>query len=280
MTPLSLDDVVAEIRQLPSLPAIVTHLIKALDNEAVGVDKLVEGITQDQALAARVLRVANSSFYGVEHEVASIHDAIIVLGFRAVGSLVMAASVTSYFAPQATGGFDLYRFWRHCIATALASRALAKASGLNPESGFTAGLLHDIGRLLLVTTRPEHYALVLARRSELDCLIHEAERQVLGFDHAQAGEALATRWRFPPNIIRAVASHHAAEPGATPSLGDAVHVANVLAHALDLGGDADNQLPPLDPGAWQRLGLDAPALKALLAEVEQEHESYCALLAA
>lgn len=188
MTAPSLDDLLAEIRQLPSLPAIVNRLIESLDNEALGVDELAQGIAMDQALAARALRVANSPFYGVQHEVATIHDAILVLGFRAVSSLVMAASVTRYFTPQADSNFDLTRFWHHCIATALAGRGLAKATGLKPESGFTAGLLHDIGRLLLVTTRPRHYALVVACQSERDCLMHEAERQMLGFDHAQAGE--------------------------------------------------------------------------------------------
>ena len=279
MAPLTLDEVVASVGQLPALPAVVDELIRAFENEAVGVDELAGGVAKDQALAARVLRVANSPFYGVQQKVASIHDAIVVLGFRAVGSLVMAASVTGYFSPAEQSTFDLAGFWRHSIGAALCAKALARRTGLDAESGFTAGLLHDIGRLMLVTTHSMHYAKVLAWREEHDCLIHRAERHVLGFDHAQAGEILARRWRFPPDIVRAVAQHHAPAAADARSLADVAHVANILAHALDLGGEAQAMVPPLDPGAWRRLGLDGPALKSMVAGIEREHESYCALLA-
>jgi len=284
LPPLTLEEVLADIRQLPSLPAVVGELIRTLDNESAGIDQLAEGIAKDQSLAARALRVANSPFYGIQHKVSSIHDAIVILGFRAVGSLVMAASVTGYFTPPKGVPFDLGHFWRHGLGTALCARALARHAGLDAEAGFSAGLLHDIGVLMLLTTRPEHYAVVLAYREEHDCQVPEAEQAILGFDHAQAGEALISRWRFPADIVRAVALHHAPEGrpenNAAASLGDVVHVANILAHALDLAGAPQALVPPLCSAAWQRLGLDAASLKALLPGIEQEHESYCALLAA
>lgn len=281
---LTLEAVLADIRQLPSLPAVVGELIRTLDNESAGIDQLAEGIARDQSLAARALRVANSSFYGIQHKVSSIHDAIVILGFRAVGSLVMAASVTGYFTPPQGVPFDLGHFWRHGLGTALCARALARHAGLDTEAGFSAGLLHDIGVLMLLTTRPEHYARVLAHRKEHDCHVPEAERAILGFDHAQAGAALASRWRFPADIVRAVALHHAPEGrpenAATASLCDVVHVANILAHALDLAGAPQVLVPALSAAAWHRLGLDAAMLKRMLPGIEQEHESYCALLAA
>ena len=284
MTPPSLEEVLADIQQLPSLPAVVGELIRTLDNEAAGVDQLAEGIAKDQSLAARALRVANSSFYGIPHKVASIHDAIVILGFRAVGSLVTAASVTSYFKPPPHVAFDPTRFWRHGIGAALCARALAREVGLDAEAAFTAGLLHDIGVLMLLTSRPEHYAEVFALRQERDCSLLEAEQALLGFDHAAAGAALATRWRFPDAVARAVALHHAPESGvdgaAAPTLADVAHVANILAHALDLAGDPDALVPPLDAAAWRRLGLDERRLRALLPAIEREHEGYCALLAA
>ncbi len=284
MTALSLDEVLADIHELPSLPAAVSELVRTLDDEAAGIDQLAEGIAKDQSLAARALRVANSPFYGIPHRVASIHDAIVILGFRAVGSLVTAASVTGYFAPPPHDAFDLPRFWRHGIGAALCARALARSAELDVEAAFTAGLLHDIGVLVLLTTRPRHYARVLEYRAAHDCERVEAERELLGFDHARVGEALAERWRFPAEISRAVALHHAPEQapgGATrPTLGDVVHVANILAHALDLSGDPNELVPPMDPLAWRRIGLDPAELKLMLFGIEQEHEGYCALLAA
>jgi putative nucleotidyltransferase with HDIG domain len=287
MTPPSLEEVLADIRQLPSLPAVVGELLRVLNHESTGVDQLADGIAKDQALAACVLRVANSPFFGVQYKVASIHNAIVVLGFRAVGSLVMAATVTGFFTPPREVSFDLSQFWRHSIGTALCARVLARHVGLDPEIGFAAGLLHDIGVLMLLTTRPTHYAAVLAYREAHDCHLVEAERAVLGFDHGVAGEALAVRWRFPAEIVGAVALHHLPSAGDHPpafqdkaTLADVVHLANILAHALDLGAAPQALVPPVDPDVWRRIGLSGESLKPLLAAVEREHEGYCALLAA
>lgn len=282
--PLSLDEVLADIRLLPSLPAIISELVHTLDNDLANIDQLAEGIAKDQSLSARALRVANSPFYGIQHKVASIHDAIVILGFRAVGSLVTAASITGYFSPRPGEEFDLARFWRHGIGTALCARALAHETRLDAEAAFTAGLLHDIGVLVLFTTRPRHYRQVLDWREQHDCETVEAERAVLGFDHAQVGEALAQRWLFPEEITRAVARHHAPagdddDADTAASLTDVVHVANVIAHALDLAHEPESLVPPLEGVAWQRLGLATTRLKHLLGDIEREHESYCALLA-
>ena len=211
MTALNLEDVLADIRNLPSLPAVVNELIRALDNELTGIQQLAEGIAKDQSLAARALRVANSPFYGVQHKVASIHDAIVILGFRAVGSLVMAASVTNYFPPPTSKVFDPVSFWRHGIGVAISARALAREVGLDAEAAFSAGLLHDIGVLMLLSTHPEAYVPVLEASRERDCPLAAAERDALGFDHAEAGAALAARWQLPDEIARAVAQHHAPE---------------------------------------------------------------------
>lgn len=276
---LTMADVLADIRELPSLPSAVDALIAALDDDTINIDALAHDIAKDQALSARALRVANSPFYGVQHKVASIHDAIVVLGLKAVGSLIMAASVSSHLKPRADSGFDLSRFWRHSIGTALCARALARRARLAPEIGFTAGLLHDIGLLLLATTRPEHFGRIMAWRDEQDCLTHTAEHHVLGFDHAAIGAALAERWHFPPVIVRAVAHHHHLEDDVKATMADVVHVANALARALDLGGEPNALVPPLDAGAWHRLDLSEAAVSALLAKIEREHESYCTLLA-
>lgn len=249
MQTLTLADVMAEMRELPSLPAAVDPLISALRNDAVSTDHLAHDIGMDPALAARVLRVANSPFYGVQKKVASIHVAIVVLGLNAVGSLVMAASVTGYFKPTTDSGLDLSHFWRHSIGVALSARALARGTRRGPEVCFTAGLLHDSGRLLLASLRPLLYQQVMAWRNEQDCLISAAESHVLGFDHAELGAALAERWRFPAEIVDAVANHHHPAGNAHATLVDVVHAADAIAHALDLAGEPDELVPPLDAAA-------------------------------
>lgn len=278
LPPLTLDEILDEVRQLPSLPAIVTELIATLDDEDADIERLAAGIAKDQALAARALRVANSPFYGMQRRVETIHDAILVLGFRAVANLVTAASLSGFFKPPAGSGFDLTLFWRHGIGVALAGRALAGKAGLSGDRGFTAGLLHDIGRLLLATTRPHHYAAVQAWRADQDAYPVEAERHCLGLDHVQAGEALARRWRFPEDICLAVAAHHEPTEAAADGLADVTHVADALAHALDLAGDPHALVPPVRRESWRRLGLEQTSIAPLLAAIEQEHAGYCALL--
>ncbi len=279
MNPVTLDSIVDNINRLPSLPSVVNELILALGNKSVNVDELAHGIEKDQALSARALRVANSPFYGVRQPIASIHDAIVVLGFRAVSSLVTTAALTNYFKLPELAWFDQSTFWRQSLGTAICCRKLASSAGLDPETGFTAGLLHDIGRLILVISCPQQYQAAMAWRNERDCFLLEAEMQVLGVNHAQAGEALAKHWNFAPAVRAAIASHHAPLASPSATLSDLVHVADILGHALDIARDPQALVREIDPAAWQRLGLDWARLSTILPSIEHEFESYDSLFA-
>jgi putative nucleotidyltransferase with HDIG domain len=278
MTSPSLTDLDADMDALPPLPTVVQRLIHLLGREEVSRDEVTDVLAEDQSLVARVLRVANSPFYGIQHKVAGIHEAIVVLGFRAVGNLALAASLRGCFTPPPHSGIDPLAFWRHSIGVGAAARVLAGHAALSPEAAFTAGLLHDMGKLVLATLHTDAYVRVLQRAWAEDCSHLAAERHVLGFDHAQVGGRLATRWHFPPAIAEAVAHHHA--PCAAPhgTYLDVVHLADILAHALDLGQDVHAQVPPVDAGAWQRLALDAPTLAALLPRIQREYDKLCTLL--
>ncbi|HET7774733.1 MAG TPA: HDOD domain-containing protein [Azospira sp.] len=280
MTPtlLQLDRVVEAVRQLPSLPAVVMELLESAEREDVNADELAEKIALDQALAAKALKVANSPFYGLQSKVATIQDATVILGLRQVRSLVTAAAVTGAFPASAAGWFNPHLFWQHCVGVALCARTLAPEAGLSPDGAFTAGLLHDIGRLVLVTGFPEEYKQVSVYQKKHDCFLLTAERDVLGLDHATVGRALAERWRFAPSIQEAVAFHHAPEEATATSLAGLVHVADVMAHALDLCPREDELVPPLSSVAWNRLGISWPRFKTLLSKVEDQFDDVCSAL--
>jgi HD-like signal output (HDOD) protein len=282
MNRLGLDQLVDRVNQLPSLPAAVVELAKVLGDENVSIDRIAHDIAMDQALAARALRVANSPFYGLPHPVASIHDAIVVLGIRAVSGLVTTAALTEFFKGAAASWFDPAPFWRHSLGSALCARRVARATGLDGESGYTAGLIHDIGCLLLAVCCPEPYRAALAWRGEHDCTLVEAERAVLGLDHAQAGEVLARHWRFAPDLCEAVARHHGpSDPppaGGRPTLADAIHLGCILAQALDLSDSPGAQVGPIDAGAWRRLGLGWPGFRSALPDIEREFQGYHSML--
>jgi putative nucleotidyltransferase with HDIG domain len=280
MSRISVSEAIAQLHDLPVLPVVVSELVASFAQADVSVGELAGKVAQDQALAAKTLRLANSSFYGLQSKVRTISQAIAVLGFDSVRALVTAAGVIGSFPATSAAGFDVQGFWRHAIGTALCARSLARQLRVNAEFAFVAGLLHDIGRLVLVTRFPENYAQVVAQRALADNSLVEAERSSLGFDHAQVGRLLAQHWKFPELIVRAIANHHAPMRDDYGDIPAVVHVANVIAHGLDLAQDPDEQVPLLSQGAWDSLRLDEAALFAVFGAVEAEFEEACQILAA
>lgn len=281
MTPPSLEQVVGSLRALPSLPTVVMELLQTMGEDDVNVDRLARGIGNDQALAARTLRVANSPFYGMQGKIDTIAEAITVLGFVNVRSLVTAAGIATAWPTSIAAGFEPRIFWRHCLSVASCTETLARYARLRPETLFLAGLLHDIGRLVLVATNPEAFAETLRRRQQDDCLLVDAEQAVLGFDHALIGSALCRHWHIPESIADAVERHHRVNQrtaGEAADMADVVHVGDAIAHALDLTNDAEAMVPPPDTAAWQRLGLGEKTLGAVLEKTEQHFNSFANLL--
>ncbi|MCC6071990.1 HDOD domain-containing protein [Massilia sp. GCM10020059] len=272
-------EVARNIRDLPALPTIVLELIRTFDQPDVDVARLAETISHDQALAARTLRVANSSFYGLASKVKTINQAIMVLGFDTVRSLVAAGAIV-HALPGGGAHLDLALFWRHSMATAVCARNIARRTRLNQDYAFLSGLLHDIGRLVLATRFPQQYAAAMAWRDQQDAWQVDAEQQVLGIDHQQVGLMLAETWKFPALIQRAIGNHHAPaldDLGDVPSI---VHVANAIVHALDLGGEADALVPPVSGEAWASLRLDCEMLRAVFRETGEQYEEACSILSA
>ncbi|WLI88365.1 HDOD domain-containing protein [Massilia sp. R2A-15] len=280
MSLLALDDVVARLEDLPSLPAVVMELLSAIDQEDVDISVLAKKVSHDQALTAKTLRLANSSAYGLQVKVTTIQQALTFLGFQTTRNLITAAAVTGCFAQGQCAGFNDKAFWRHSIGTAACARVLARRMRFNPDYAFTAGLLHDIGRLVLVSTYPERYAEAIAWRAERDCELLDAERAVLGVDHVAAGVALAGHWNFSDTMKQAIGQHHDPEAPGAGFLATIIHVANAIVHALDIAGEEDDLVPPVSAVAWNALGLNEEAYLHVFRETELQFEEISAVLMA
>ncbi len=268
MSSPEVEKMLQDIRQLPSLSVVVLEILDSFKDEGLKIPELVRKIGRDQGLAARVLRVANSAFLGFPSKVASINEAVVVLGFHSVRSLALAAGVIQQFPPGEGNAFDRLAFWQHAIGVGVAARVLAQKLGRNQEEAFTAGLLHDIGRLVLDAYFHDSFLKILDLAAQDDCPLATAEKKVLGMDHAEIGYEVARQWKFPLPVQLAIRGHH--DPDASSSeLTDLVHLANVLAHGLEIGNSGYDQVPPLMAGAWRRLGLDWDAVAVCLPEIER-----------
>lgn len=265
-----LAQIARSVDRLPSPSAVVVDLLHHIDDEDMSSVQLARIIARDQSLVVRLLRIANSPFYGLRGRVDSIADAIAVLGLRAVRSLAAMSGVAGSLAGITPANFDTRLFWRHSIAVALAARALARHQQQPEGVAYVAGLLHDIGSLMLAASFPKHWEAVLAWVAETGSLLNVAEQEVLGSDHALIGGHLAERWHFPAPICAAITGHHRPGDGEANSLTGTVHVADVLAHALDLVGDPGERVGPLDAACWARLRLDQAGACRIFAAIENE----------
>ncbi|MCE3262995.1 MAG: histidine kinase [Pseudoduganella sp.] len=277
---LTYDDVVKNLDDLPSLPAVVMELLNSIDQEEVDIAVLAKKVSHDQALTAKTLRLANSSLFGLQVKVTTIQQAITFLGFQSTRNLITAAAVTGCFTGKLCPGFDHRSFWRHSIATAACAKVLARHVRFNQDYAFTAGLLHDIGRLVLVSSFPELYGEVIAYQRAQDCYTLEAERAVLGIDHVEAGLALAEHWNFSDTMRLAIAGHHEPQKPGAGFLAAIIHVADAVVHALDLAQNPDDMVPPVSTVAWQALNLSEDTCLHLFRETELQYEEIALVLLA
>jgi HD-like signal output (HDOD) protein len=200
------------LRELPPFPAIATKLLRLFASEEVEMREVVELIRADAAFSSELLRVANSPIYGLRSQVSSLHHAIVILGFDTLRSFAMTISMKNFLRPAMRIDV-LRRVWRHSLATALICEDLGKLCWKNRDRGsrdraYTAGLLHDLGRLALLVKYPHEYANLLAVVVENPFDLLESERAMFDVDHCEAGSYLAKAWKFPPEIAEVAAAHH------------------------------------------------------------------------
>ncbi len=206
---MTLDQVLARADALPALPELVLQILDMLEDDAANVDALSAHIGTDPAVVARILAAANAGAMGASGRIDSVRQAIMLLGVSRVRSITLATAIIDRYGAEAP--FDVKRLWLHSVGVAVCAQEVAQFAGLDVEAAYTAGLLHDIGQLLLFVVDPDAYARVLRLRAERDIDIVAAEREYLGVDHAETGGALAELWKLPKNIAEAIAAHHASD---------------------------------------------------------------------
>lgn len=228
------------IRDLPTIPAIAQKILAIVDKDDTAADKMAKIIESDQSLTVRILSLANSAYYGRRAQIATVKQAVVVIGWVMLKQVSLGVLMS-----KALGvGKNRLKFWRHSLMTAHAASIAMERSGSRADVAFIGGLLHDVGKLVLDSTLPDEYQKVQALLEESGSDVVAAERSIFETDHVEVGAWMAERWQFPPELVAAIRLHHTAETPTGPhaKLIASVFVANAVVHAAE-AQDKDPENP-------------------------------------
>ena len=275
--------VVSNIRNLPTPPIVFHQIQKVINDPNVSAEQIANILAEDPAMSVKVLRLTNSAFYGLSREIESVKHAVIIVGLEAIKNLVLSASVLDMFKGKTLDEDFQDKFWRHSLATAFGCRLLSKRLRdhvmVDPDSAFSAGLLHDVGKIILVCFLDDEYKRFKEARDTnntmMDC---DLEKEVLGYNHAEIGGLLTEQWKIPGKLTEAILHHHHVEEvNSDSALSCIVYLANYLAKKTFYELDDKHQIGTADTRVLNFLGIsedDFEELEDLLREEYSHSETF------
>ncbi len=277
---------IERIANLPTLPEIVLRVRKIVNSPTTSSQDLANVVGQDLALSAKIIRLANSAFYGVPRSVTNINSAIVVLGFKVINTIVMSLTVFDRFPhDKRTALFNRAAFWRHCTSCALISRFMAERMSVSfpfdAEDAFCAGLLHDIGKVVMEQYLHEdfHRALLHAKKSSAP--LYCAEKETLGYTHADVAQWLTSNWGLPSPLQLPMVYHHSPQQARScNAMVTLTHWADHLCYELKLTIDEVYASPPLDRVSTARLAIsedDVERVKLRLVNELDKVDIFCGI---
>ncbi len=270
---------IVDVHSIPVLPEIADSVIRMALDEDLSVSRVARVIEKDQALTARILSLANSSFYKRSRQIGTVKDAMVAIGVEAVRTLALGLCILNVFPARRDGAFDHKEFWRHSIGCAMYAEAMMNR--VSPQLGakaFCTGLLHDIGKLVLDLTRHEEYRAAVEQAREGSRPLDEIEKEVLGITHAEVGHDVLAHWKLPRLYEESVWCHHAPVQVIDEEqfrISGIVNIANTLTHMTGIGSSG-NCYPQLVPGSQlKKFSLSEAVLDELMASVPRQIDLIC-----
>jgi putative nucleotidyltransferase with HDIG domain len=260
-----LKKIIMDTKTLPTLPGVISKLNSLSDNDKASVQEMAKIVSSDQVLSARILRLANSPSYGF-YRVSTISNAMILLGVNVVKSLALSSSIFAIMEKNSVG------LWEHSLGVGVAANLLARRLKLPEcEEIATAGLLHDIGKVIISLKCSEAEMEILRLVRERRIYIQEAERDIIDTDHSEVGSWLAKSWFLPDKLSEPIAYHHDVIKSVNHRIKTSVvHIADVLIKASGFGNSGDNYVQKIQQVAWDTLNLNEQALSDVVEEVEDK----------
>ncbi|MEM9160070.1 MAG: HDOD domain-containing protein [Verrucomicrobiota bacterium] len=271
-----IEKLIFKLDSMPTLPIVYSRIKEAVDDPDTSFEDIARIILNDQGLSARLLRLANSAFYGYPSAVSSIPDALTVIGLQQFKNMALSTCIMDVFrgVPPLV---NMEQFWRKSIACGLCARIMAlELREANSERFFLGGLLHKIGRLIIFKELPLQSKEVLQLHEEREQHLHQLETEVLGFNHADVGGALLEYWNLPNNLIE-LTSYYIKPVLAKTSVQDVslIHLADFITEALGMGFTGERYVPEFSDAAWGHSGLDENNLFYIVEELERQYEEVC-----
>jgi putative nucleotidyltransferase with HDIG domain len=274
---MTAQEIINKVKNLPPISQAALKLVNLLEQASISNDEIVQVIKCDNVLTAKLLRACNSPYFGLDEPVASVDQAVLMLGHQQILHIVLTLAFGSAMVVPLPGyAVEANELWRHSLITATAAEIIAEeAFDLNVEKpvAFTVGLLHDIGKLVMSQAlTPELQAEIRHNVETQGCSRSEAERKVLGADHGEIGACLLKSWNLPEEILEAVANHHTPVCEPRPKLSVVTHMANCLAHLAGSAPGWDGFATRVDAQAVATLGLDEMRVEELVGRVRESFE--------
>jgi HD-like signal output (HDOD) protein len=268
---LDIRNLIEQSPKISSLPTIFYQINEAVEDPECSFVEIGEIISGDPSLAARLLRIVNSSFFGFPSKIETISHAVTIVGMAQLHDLALATTVVNQFKGIPKESLNMEKFWLHSVATGLAARIIAVyRREPNADRFYLMGMLHDLGRLVLFLNIPDQMQKIMNCYEE-GGLLHDAENKVLGADHAAVVGMLLEMWKLPEMLQDAVAYHHSpSQSPRYPTAASIVHVADIIAHGMELGTCGERYVPPLNPKAWEMLDLPTNLLLSIVEQIDRQ----------
>jgi putative nucleotidyltransferase with HDIG domain len=268
---ITVEEMVEDVSTIHSLPLFYSRLDEAINHPRSSISDIGKVISEDQGLTARILKLANSPLFGYFSKIETISQAVTIIGIQQVRDLALALSVMDVFAGIPKELMNMEQFWRHSVATGLTARLIATSQrDSNLERFFVAGILHDVGRLIMFIRLPELCMEMLEECRQNNRLLYQVEWERCLFDHAEVGGNLLRKWKIPPSVAEPVEHHHKCQRAEQyPRETSLLHLADVIAHALDLGSSGVIFVPQLDDKVWAGLNLSPFLLSSLIKQIDK-----------
>lgn len=266
---LTLEEITRRVVDIPALPKVTNDIMRLTEDPDSNVQDIERVIMKDQSLTTRILRLANSAHYGYPRRISTISEASVLLGFQAIRSITLTASVNGLLMKEVRGyGLKKNELWRQSQSCAIISRHIAKKLRFaKVDQAYVAGLLRDIGKVIVSYYLNDHFKQIMSMVQNEGVSFLEAEEKVLGFHHGQVGAEVAKKWNLPGELVEAIEYHHSPEEATINfKLTSIIHLADAIVMMMGIGLGVDGMIYNLSQETLQALGVDGLMLEQLISE--------------